>query len=184
MGKSTGSKSEVVFEEVEQTVEEQLPEVKASESENYEVKDEAVSEILIRKVDRFISLLEGKTNVDSSKYGEEQLMFMGAIEETQKQEYSVFAKVMDHLVNAVRVNKKAFAMDRLFVFADHADVHRAKSTVQINRYKTYMSACVTLGNNLRDRARVGRHVDITMLTKGYHPKVALNVQNYFTRTYS
>ncbi|UVD32284.1 hypothetical protein [Vibrio phage phiKT1028] len=184
MGKYSPPKTSQTFEvaEKEETVE--APVVEATESKNFPLKDAPTAELLSNKIDNFIDLLAGHRNVPSDKYGEEQLLFMAALDDTIKQEYSVFTTVMDKMVNRVRVETAAFRMERLFVYTQHKDVKKAKTDAYIQKHITLMSAVVTLGRNLRDRQRVGRQVDIVTLTKGYHPKAALNLQNYFTRTYS
>lgn len=185
MPKYTPPKSSKTFEQVEPKEEvKELPEERAAESEKFVVKDASAAELLSNKIDNFIDLLAGRRNVPSEQYGKEQLLFMSALDETIKQEYSVFCTVMDKMVNRVRVENKAFAMDRLFVYTQHKDVKAAKTDAYIQKHITLMSAVVTLGRNLRDRQRVGRQVDIVTLTKGYHPKAAQNLQNYFTKTYS
>ncbi|UPT53846.1 hypothetical protein [Vibrio phage phiKT1019] len=176
---------EPIFEQVETKEPVAEPEeVKATESEKFGSVEEPAAKILLEKVDKFINLLAGRRNVASEKYGEEQLHFMQALDETLKQDYGVFTTVMDYMVNSVRRETKAFSMDRLFVHIHHAEVKRAKNEQYLQKHVALLSAIVTLGRNLKDRQRVGRQVDIVMLTKGYHPKVAMNLQNYFNRTYS
>lgn len=186
MGKYTPPVEEQVFEQVETkevtAVEEELP--KATESEKFKAIEEPGAKILLEKVDKFITLLAGRRNVPSEKYGEEQLNFMQALDDTLKEDYAIFTTVMDYMVNSVRREPKAFAMDRLFVHTQHPEVKRAKKEQYLQKHMALLSAIVTLGRNLKDRHRVGRQVDIVMLTKGYHPKVAQNLQNYFSRVYS
>ncbi|BAW98313.1 hypothetical protein [Vibrio phage pTD1] len=185
MGKYTPPKSTQTFEEVApEETKAVSEEVKANVAENYTVKDGTVTEMLTDKIDNFVDLLSERRNVPSENYGKEQLLFMGALDETLKLDYPEFASVMDNLVNRVRVDRKAFRMERLFIYTQHPDVKKAKTDAYVQKHIALLSAVVTLGRNLRDRQRVGRQVDIVMLTKGYHPRVAQNLQNYFSKMYS
>ncbi|QCW23235.1 hypothetical protein [Vibrio phage 5 TSL-2019] len=185
MGKYTPPKEEQTFDQVEKPVVETKEEVHlAEESEKFDAGEEPAVAILNERIDKFIMLLADRRNVPSENYGKEQLEFMAAMDELIKQPYDVFSTVMDKLVNRVRLEPKAFSMDRLFVHTMHPEVKVAKNDIYLQKHIALLSAIVTLGRNLKDRQRVGRQVDIVMLTKGYHPKVAQNLQNYFNRVYS
>lgn len=181
MGKSTQGKPQE-FEQVERNEPTELPNVEVSA--DLEVKSPQAVDVYKDRIDRFVGILGGTINVETEKYGQEQLAFMLMLDKVIAEEYSVFASAMDHLVNLVRVETKAFRMERIFAFTQHDDVKAAKKQNGIAKYESLMSAVMTLGRNLRDRKRVGRQVDVTLLTKGYHPKAAQNLQNYFSRMYS
>lgn len=183
MGSYVPPKSKRTFEQVEVNLPTPKETKEADISTQHPVKDQTTADILIGQIDAFIDLLGGYRNVETSLYAKEQLKFMNALDETIKQEYSVFTTIMDHLVNRVRKEPKAFAMDRMFVFTQLPEVRKAKNDNYIQKHIALMSALVTLGRNLRDRQRVGRQIDVVILTKGYYPKAAQNIQNYLTKTY-
>lgn len=151
-------------------------------SEMVNSKTSVVTDVFKEAIHRYTKILSGELAVPDTQYREEQLSFMRTVSNSMDLSFKDYALVTDFLVFEIRDNKKAYDDIRLFSLLYSLTASDMSASAK-DRYKCYMSALVTLSQNLTQRNRIGQLVDVATLTKGYKESVAQNIQTYFSRNY-
>lgn len=176
-----------VIEETEEAVQQQITLEKENvptvvlASEMVGSKSNAVTDVFVEALTRYKNVLAGNLVLNKSQLKEEQAAFMNTVSNTMNLEFKDYVLTTDALVLLMRDNKEAFNEKRLYELFYYVQGDYSKKAAE--RYMRYMSALYTLSQNLRNRSRIGKMVDIVSLSSGYTTKAATNIQNYFNCNY-
>lgn len=177
-----------VIREQEITVEEQLTLEKENvpavvlASQMVGSKSNAVTDVFVQALNRYNDVLSGNISLTKDQLKAEQRVFMSTVSNTMNLEFKDYALTTDALVILMRDNPTSFGFKRIYELLFYVRGDYSKKAV--DKYMKYMSALYTLSQNLQQRNRIGKMVDITSLSSDYPPKAALNIQTYFNRNYN
>lgn len=144
---------------------------------------DGVSKSFTDMFERYIAILEGTKAVDVSKLGDEQILFMRTVSNSLSLSFDRYCVVTDWLVLRIRQNAKVLTHENIFRLIRRIPGNAYKAN-EIERYKKYMMALLVLSENLQNRQRIGRLIDIASLAGNYKASVGQNITQYFQRNYS